>query len=301
MTLSLHHRDLINITDLSRAEIEALLTAAQGFKAKPYQPILNHLVIASCFFEASTRTRLSFESAIQRLGARVIGFADPGSTSQRKGETLEDTTHMLMSYADAIIVRHPTAGSAQIMADISDKPVINAGDGGNQHPTQTLLDLFSIQETQGRLDGLTIALVGDLKYGRTVHSLVQAGALFGMKFIGVGPKELALPAYLQEWLHQRGVAYTTADSLREVIPQVDIVYMTRLQKERFSGEAIDASAFVLNKALLNSTRPNLKVLHPLPRVDEIHVDVDSHPAAYYFQQAANGVPVRQALLQAILG
>lgn len=301
MPTSLYQKDLVSITDLSRQQIETILERAQFFKQKPNHNILNDKIIASCFFEPSTRTRLSFETAIQRLGGKVIGFTDPNSTSQRKGEFLEDSIRMVASYADAIIIRHPEAGSAKIAADISAVPVINAGDGGNQHPTQTLLDLFSMQETQGRLDGLKVALVGDLKYGRTVHSLAQAGALFNMQFYCVAPQGLSMPAHLREWLQARHVSIVNSDQLEAVIPEVDILYMTRLQKERFSTQDTELlNHFTLTPALLKTPKTNLKILHPLPRIDEIDTAVDSLPQAYYFQQAANGVPVRQALLELIL-
>ncbi len=295
-------KQLISITDLSRAQIATVLAAAVGFKQNPNQPLLQNKIIASCFFEPSTRTRLSFETAVLRLGGKVIGFSDSSSTSTQKGESLQDSTRMVMSYADGMIIRHPEAGAAEIAAQVSDKPIINAGDGGNQHPTQTLVDLFSMQETQGQLDYLKVALVGDLKYGRTIHSLVQAGALFNMEFYLVSPDSLPLPEKLVQWLQARNIKLHQGHSLQEVIPRVDIVYMTRLQKERFAAnETADIAPFTLKAAMLKQAKQNLKVLHPLPRVDEIHVDVDTTPYAYYFQQAANGVPVRQALLAQLFG
>ncbi len=294
-------KHLISITDLSRTQIESLLATATDFKQNPNHSILKNKIIASCFFEPSTRTRLSFETAILRLGAQVIGFSDSNSTSTKKGETLEDTIRMVCGYTDAIVIRHPEAGAAAIAASVSNKPIINAGDGDNQHPTQTLLDLLSMQETQGTLDNLKVALVGDLKYGRTIHSLVQAGALFNMEFYLVSPTVLSLPGKLIEWLEALHIKLHHGETLAAVMPKVDIVYMTRLQKERLTkNESIDFSAFTLHAAMLTQAKKNLKILHPLPRVDELNTDVDTTPYAYYFQQAANGVAVRQALLAYLL-
>ena len=293
----MRHKHLLSITDLSKEEILTLLADAQALKTDRQQKTLEDKIVATCFFEPSTRTRLSFETAALRLGAQVIGFSDSTNTSQQKGESLEDTIRIVSGYADAIVMRHPESGAAARAAAVSKVPVINAGDGGNQHPTQTLLDLFSIKETQKRLDNLTVALVGDLKYGRTIHSLIQAGILFNMEFYLVSPEALSLPQRWRAQLTERGIKVHTANSLEAVIPEVDILYMTRIQKERFApGETCDTTPFVLRAEMLKNAKPNLKVLHPLPRVDEIHTDVDATSYAYYFQQATNGVPVRQALL-----
>ena len=262
-------------------------------------------MIASCFFEASTRTRLSFETAVQRLGGNVIGFPDGGNTSSgKKGETLSDTVQVISSYVDALVIRHPKEGAARLASEFSNQiPVINAGDGSNQHPTQTLLDLFSIFETQGRLDNLNIAMVGDLKYGRTVHSLTQALSKFeNNRFYFIAPDVLGMPDYLLEELKETGSSFSLHAKMEDVIPELDILYMTRVQKERFDASeyANIKSAFILDTPQLKQARENLKVLHPLPRVDEITIAVDGTPYAYYFQQAQNGIYARQALLTLVI-
>lgn len=290
---------LVSVSDLTAPHIERVIQVANQLKATPQPNLLAHSVIASCFFEASTRTRLSFETAVQRLGGSLIGFADAGNTSMgKKGETLSDSIQMISRYADAIIMRHPQEGAARLASEISTVPVINGGDGANQHPTQTLLDLFSIHEARGSLDGVKVAFVGDLKYGRTVHSLAQALALFGAKYYFVAPDALAMPDYIQEELAEKGVEFECVDNLEAVIPEVDILYMTRVQKERFDPTEYMhiASKYVLTAAMLKGAQAHLKVLHPLPRVDEIDVSVDKTQHAYYFQQAENGVYARQALL-----
>ena len=293
---------MVSINDWSRADIDYLLTIASQFKAKPEPHVLAGKVIASCFFEPSTRTRLSFESAICRLGGKVIGFADPASTSHKKGESLSDTIRMLNSYADALILRHPNAGAARLASEVSEKPVINAGDGGNQHPTQTLLDLFTIQECHGQIDELHIGLVGDLKYGRTVHSLAQACRHFNVRFYFVAPESLGMPEGVCAQLRQAGVPFTFHQRLEDVLPKVDVLYMTRLQKERFDPTEYEAikQHFVLTPELVKQGKDSVRILHPLPRVNEIDPAVDALSQAYYFQQAANGVPVRQALLALLL-
>ena len=293
---------MVSINDWSRADIDTLLTVASQFKVKPAPYLLADKVIASCFFEPSTRTRLSFESAICRLGGKVIGFADPASTSHKKGESLSDTIRMLSSYADALILRHPNAGAARLASEVSDKPVINAGDGGNQHPTQTLLDLFTIQECNGQIDELHIGLVGDLKYGRTVHSLAQACRHFKVRFYFVAPDSLGMPEGVCAQLRQAGVPFTFHQYIEDVLPKVDVLYMTRLQKERFDPTEYEAvkQHFVLTPELVEQGKDSLRILHPLPRVNEIDPGVDALSQAYYFQQAANGIPVRQALLALLL-
>jgi len=239
---------------------------------------------------------------VQRMGGRVIGFADGANTSARKGETLADSIKIISSYTDAVVMRHPREGAARLASEFSPVPVINGGDGSNQHPTQTLLDLFTINETQGRLENLTIAFVGDLKYGRTVHSLTQAMSLFNCRFYFVSPEALAMPDYICEELDEKGVSYTLVSSLEEVIPQVDILYMTRVQRERFDEAEFKKiqGNYVLRADMLKHAAPNLKILHPLPRLEEIEVEVDATPHAYYFQQAQNGVYARQALLALVL-
>ncbi|HEI6943939.1 TPA: aspartate carbamoyltransferase [Yersinia enterocolitica] len=305
MANPLYHKHIISINDLCREELELVLRTAASLKSHPQPELLKHKVIASCFFEASTRTRLSFETSIHRLGASVVGFSDSSNTSLgKKGETLADTMSVISTYVDAIVMRHPQEGAARLATQFSGNvPVVNAGDGANQHPTQTLLDLFTIQETQGRLDNINIAMVGDLKYGRTVHSLTQALAKFnGNRFFFIAPDALAMPAYILEMLEEKDIEYSLHESIEEVVPELDILYMTRVQKERLdpSEYANVKAQFVLRAADLNGAQDNLKVLHPLPRIDEITTDVDKTPYAYYFQQAGNGIFARQALLALVL-
>ncbi|WP_432455662.1 MULTISPECIES: aspartate carbamoyltransferase [unclassified Agarivorans] len=303
MNNPLYQKHIISIPDLSRQELELIVDTAQNIKQQPRPELLKNKVVASCFFEASTRTRLSFETAVQRLGGSVIGFADGGNTSLgKKGETLADSVKVISSYSDAFFMRHPQEGAARLASEFSSVPVVNGGDGSNQHPTQTLLDLFTIYETQGSLEGLKIAFVGDLKYGRTVHSLTQALSLFGCEFYFIAPKALAMPDYITEELNERKIKYHLYDSIEEVVGELDILYMTRVQKERFDETEYQhiKSSFILRANMLEQVQDNLKILHPLPRVDEITTDVDSTPYAYYFQQAENGVYARQALLALIM-
>ncbi|CAK9883756.1 MAG: Aspartate carbamoyltransferase catalytic subunit [Candidatus Erwinia impunctatus] len=305
MANPLYRKHIISINDLSREELELLLETAASLKARPQPELLKHAVVASCFFEASTRTRLSFETAIHRLGASVVGFADGGNTSMgKKGEMLADTISVIGTYVDAIVMRHPQEGAARLATEFSGGiPILNAGDGANQHPTQTLLDLFTIQETQGRLSNLDIAMVGDLKYGRTVHSLTQALAKFpDNRFWFIAPDALAMPAYITDMLDEKGIVWHCHNSIEAVVPKVDILYMTRVQKERLdpSEYANVKAQFVLRAADLTHARDTMKVLHPLPRIDEITQDVDNTPYAWYFQQAGNGIYARQALLARVL-
>ena len=297
-------KSLISITDYTKEQYLRILEIAEGFENEPNQKLLNNHVVASLFFEPSTRTRLSFETAANRLGARVIGFSDSGSTSVKKGESLKDTIIMVSSYADIIVMRHPREGAARWASEVSSVPVINAGDGANQHPTQCLLDLYSIKQTQGTLENLNIAFVGDLKYGRTVHSLVQAMCNFNATFHLVSPEELKLPSSVKMHIKNAKLEYLQYTELQEIIPVADIIYMTRIQKERFSDpmeyEKVKNS-YVLTRSMLEGCKTNLKILHPLPRVNEISEDVDTTIQAYYFKQAENGVYVRQALLAAIAG
>lgn len=303
MTNSLFNHDIISIADLDKAQIELILATAKKFKTKRYPDLLKGKVIASCFFEASTRTRLSFESAVYKLGGSIIGFADGGNTSAgKKGETLWDSIKVIASYSDGLVIRHPNAGAARLAAEVTDVPIINAGDGGNQHPSQTLLDLFTIQECQGRLDELKIALVGDLKYGRTVHSLAQALAHWGVRLYFVAPEILPMPDSICDYLRRRGVRFSFHQDMHEVIDKVDVLYMTRLQKERFAPTEFEQvkQLFVLTPELVKQGKANLRIMHPLPRVHEIAKAVDDMPQAYYFQQAANGIPTRQAILSLLL-
>ncbi len=298
------NRSLISINDYTRDEHLRILDLAEAFEKQPRQRILEDYVVATLFFEPSTRTRLSFESAASRLGAKVIGFSDATSSSVQKGESLRDTILTVSNYSDLIVMRHPREGSARFASEVAGVPVINAGDGANQHPTQTLLDLYSIRKTQKSLDNLSIAFVGDLKYGRTVHSLVQALCNYQTTFHLVSPTELKLPSSVKLNIKGNNLTYHQYTDLQEVIPMVDILYMTRIQKERFSDpmeyEKVK-NAYILNNQMLEGSRENLRILHPLPRVNEINTDVDDNTKAYYFTQALNGVFVRQALLASILG
>lgn len=302
MNNPLYGRDVVSISDLSKSDLAFIIERAASLKASGPRALLKDRLIASCFFEASTRTRLSFETAVQRLGGTLIGFSDSGHTSSKKGESLSDSIRMIASYADAIIMRHPQEGSARLAAEMANVPVINGGDGANQHPTQTLLDLFSIAECQERLEGLSVALVGDLKYGRTVHSLAQALGHFNPRFYFVSPKALSMPAYIEDSLSEAGIQFEYIDRLEDVIPLVDVLYMTRVQKERFDPTEYMhlASQFILKPEMLERAAPHMRVMHPLPRVDEIHPGVDRTPHAYYFQQAENGVYARQALLSLVM-
>ena len=304
MSISLKDRSLISIYDYTPEEICHILDIAEDFEKNRLQNLLNGRVIASLFFEPSTRTRLSFETAIQLLGGNVVGFSSTAGTSLSKGESLKDTIMMVASYADLIVMRNPVDGSARYASEVSKVPIINAGDGSNQHPTQCLLDLYSIRKTQGTLENLEITMVGDLKYGRTVHSLVQAMCNFNAKFNFVSPVELKMPSTVIQYIKNAGLEYHEYTSLEEVIPQSDIIYMTRVQRERFPDpleyEKVK-NAYILRNEMLENSKPNCRILHPLPRVNEIHTDVDANPKAYYFQQAQNGLFVRQALIAAILG
>ena len=298
------NRSLISITDYSKEEYLQILELAKEFEKNPVQKIADGRVVATLFFEPSTRTRLSFESAANKMGARIIGFSEASNTSVSKGESLADTIKTVANYSDLIVMRHPVEGSARFASEVSQVPVINAGDGANQHPTQCLLDLYTIMQTQGTLDNLNITLVGDLKFGRTVHSLVQAMCHFNTTFHLVSPEELKLPSAVKMHIKEKNLQYFQYTEMTDALNQADIVYMTRIQRERFQDqleyERIKNS-FVLNKSLLQNVKPNMRVLHPLPRVNEISTDVDDTPQAYYFEQALNGVFVRQALIAKILG
>lgn len=298
------NKSLVSINDYTKDEQLRVLKVAAEFEKTPAHNILQDYVIATLFFEPSTRTRLSFESAVCRLGGKVIGFSDSGNTSVKKGESLRDTILTVANYCDLIVMRNPVEGSARFASEISSVPIINAGDGTNQHPTQTLLDLYTIIETQGSLDNLEIAFVGDLKYGRTVHSLVIALCNYNTTFHLVSPAELKLPSSVKMHIKEKNLSYYQYTDMEEVLPHADILYMTRIQRERFSDqleyERIKNS-FNLRSDMLVKTKDNMKILHPMPRVNEININIDSDPKAYYFQQALNGVYVRQALLALILG
>lgn len=299
------NRSLISINDYSKEELLKILKTSEEFEANPRQKILSNHVIASLFFEPSTRTRLSFESAINQLGGRVIGFTDAASSSVKKGESLRDTIETVSLYSDLIVMRHPLEGSARFASELNDTPIINAGDGANQHPTQCLLDMYSIMKTQGTLDDLDIVFVGDLKYGRTVHSLVIAMSMFkNTRFHLVSPIELKLPRSIKEFIIESGLTYKQYTDISEIIDEADILYMTRIQGERFADQMEYErvkNSYILENSMLDNSKDNLRIMHPLPRVNEINENVDSNKKAYYFQQAENGVYVRQALLATILG
>ncbi|MDY6801725.1 MAG: aspartate carbamoyltransferase [Bacteroidota bacterium] len=298
------NKNLVSITDFSKDEIFKILNLAEEFEKNPNQNLLEGKVIATLFFEPSTRTRLSFESAISRLGGKYIGFTDAASSSVKKGESLKDTIMTVANYSDMIIMRHPIEGSARWASEVSRVPVVNAGDGANQHPTQTLLDLFSIRKTQGTLDNLNVFFVGDLKYGRTVHSLLQAMSMFNTSYNFISPEELKIPDEYKMFLDKKGLKYYEHLDFSDIISHADIIYMTRIQRERFSDPMEyekTKNSYVLRKKMLENTKENMKVLHPLPRVNEISTDVDSDEKAYYFTQALNGVYTRQAIITSILG
>lgn len=293
-------KSLITLQDLSRTEVLEILDHALKFKNGLQKDTLKSKVMASCFFEASTRTRLSFESAIAYLGGRTIGFADSNATSQaNKGESFLDTLKMLNGYADGLIIRHPNDGAARMASEVMTIPVINAGDGANQHPTQTLLDLFSIQYSHGQLDGVNLGLMGDLKYSRTVRSLIDASKLFKIRLFLIAPNALQLSAEDLSELNENGIKFSVHSKPEEVIKDLDCLYLTRLQKERIV-DVIDCN-YGINLELLDYAKHNLKILHPLPRLDELPTTIDNTPHAYYFEQAKNGLYIRQALLDIIFG
>lgn len=293
-------KSLVSINDYDKDDIQRILSSALKFKNNPNRDLLQGKVCATLFFEPSTRTRLSFETAVNRLRGRIIGFSDAGTTSSSKGESLKDTIMMVSNYADLIIMRHHLEGAARYASEISPVPIINAGDGANQHPTQTMLDLFSIYETQGTLENLTITIVGDLKYGRTVHSLIHGLSFFNPTFNFVAPEELRIPEKYKEFCDKHNIPYKEyAEFTPEAINSADILYMTRVQRERFTDlmeyEKVK-NVYILKNDMLADSKENLKVLHPLPRVNEIAQDVDDNTKAYYFQQAKNGVYARQAII-----
>lgn len=297
-------KSLISITDFTKEEYLKIMRLAADFEENPNQNLLQGKVIATLFFEPSTRTRLSFETAINRLGGKIIGFSDSSSSSVSKGETLHDTIKMVSNYADLIIMRHPMEGSARYASEVSNVPVINAGDGANQHPSQTLLDMYSIMKTQGRLDNINLFLVGDLKYGRTVHSLLMAMLQFDNPIFNfIAPAELAMPNEYKLLLASKGIKYYEHDEFTDIINAADIIYMTRVQKERFIDpveyEKVK-NIYILRNEMLKDTKENMRILHPLPRINEIHTDVDNNPKAYYFTQAKNGVYARMAIIAHLL-
>lgn len=302
------NRNLIDITDLTPAEIDGLIATAEDIIENPakYQNLCAHKQLATLFFEPSTRTRLSFESAMLALGGGVLGFSEAASSSTAKGETVSDTVRTVSCYADIIAMRHPKEGAPFAAAQRSEAPIINAGDGGHNHPTQTLTDLLTIHREKGRLTDFSIGFCGDLKFGRTVHSLVNALARQeGVRFVFISPEELKLPNYLKENVLKKGsLPYTETDSLEDAIPSLDILYMTRVQKERFFNEADYIrlkDTYVLDPEKLLPAKEDLSILHPLPRVNEIAVAVDNDPRACYFRQVKNGKYIRMALILLLLG
>ncbi len=296
-------RDILSINDLSKEEILGLLELTKLFKKEAPPRLLEGKILATCFYEPSTRTRLSFEAAMYRLGGQVIGFSEPKASSFAKGESLYDSMRIIGAYADAIVLRHPLEGAARQAADATSTPVINAGDGGNQHPTQTLVDLFTMLDCQSTLEGLSIAFVGDLKFSRTIHSLALACRHFSMRVYFVAPESLFIADELCDVLRRSGLRFSFHKEIQEVLPKLDILYMTRLQKERFNDLLLYEklkNRFVLRAEDLKLAQGHMRVLHPLPRQEEIHPDVDDTAFAHYFQQSDNGLYLRQALLATIL-
>lgn len=301
----MENRSLVTIAEHSKEKILYLIEMAKEFEKCPNRKILDGKVVATLFFEPSTRTRLSFETAVNRLGGRVIGFTDASTTSSSKGETLKDTILMVSNYADLIVMRHYLEGAARYASEVAPIPIVNAGDGANQHPSQTMLDLYSIYKTQGTLDNLSIYLVGDLKYGRTVHSLLMAMRHFNPTFHFIAPKELAMPEEYKLYCREHNIKYVEhVDFNEDVIADADILYMTRVQRERFTDlmeyERVK-DVYILRANMLKKAKSNMKILHPLPRVNEIAYDVDADPHAYYIQQARNGLFAREAIICDVLG
>jgi aspartate carbamoyltransferase catalytic subunit len=300
-------RHLMNPLDFSVEELDRLFSLAANIEKEPerYAHICDGKKLATCFYEPSTRTRLSFEAAMLNLGGNVLGFSDAGSSSAAKGESVSDTIRVISCYADICAIRHPKEGAAYVAASKSSIPVINAGDGGHQHPTQTLTDLLTIKSLKGDLNNFTIGMCGDLKFGRTVHSLINALSRYsGIKFIFISPVELKVPDYITEMLKDKGITYEEVEKLEDVMPDLDILYMTRVQRERFFNEEDYVrlkNFYILTKEKMELAKQDMRVLHPLPRVNEISVEVDVDPRAVYFKLAQYGVYVRMALIMTLLG
>ena len=299
---------VVAIDDFSVEEIRTILDTAEEMipiaEGKEVNTDFEGKILATLFFEPSTRTRLSFEAAIKRMGGRCIGFARPGTSSAKKGETLADTIRVAAGYADMIVLRHPQEGAARLASNFSNVPVINAGDGAGHHPTQTLLDLFTIREEKGNISDNHIGIAGDLKYGRTVHSLTKALSMFEAEMTFISPPSLRMPEEITNMLERKGIEFHEVDQIEETLEDIDLLYMTRIQRERFPSDEDYkevARSYHLEKEMLENSKDDLKVMHPLPRVDEIKSDVDETPKARYFQQAANGVPTRMALLKLLQG
>ena len=303
-TFNFKGRDIISIKDFSKEELLYVLSIAKKIEKNPDPSLLKNKIASLLFYEPSTRTRLSFSSAVQRLGGRTIGFAQGEVTSLKKGETLWDTIKMVEQYSDIIIIRHHIDGAARLAAEAASIPVINAGDGSNQHPTQTLLDLYTIQKEKGKLEGLNVGFLGDLKYGRTVHSLAIALSHFKTKMFFISPKALSMPKYYLDELKSKKIPYTEVENIDKVSKQLDVLYVTRREKERLPLQLEYEkykNVYRLDKSLLENTKKDIIIMHPLPRVGEINPDLDETPNAVYFKQAGNGIPIRQALLSLVLG
>ncbi len=302
--MSFRGRSILAIGDLSKQEILSILETGKRYEHCDCSSFLKGKILVNCFFESSTRTRLSFESAMHRLGGNVIGFSDSSMISVKKGESLYDTMKIVENYADIIVIRHPLEGAAQRAAESVNIPVINAGDGANEHPTQTLLDLYTIQKTHGTLENLSIAMVGDLKHGRTVHSLARACVHFGIRLYFVSPPMLEMPREICNFLREKGVKFSFHRNIEDILKKIDVLYMTRIQEERFVDKQEYLSVknlYRLTDAHFDEVKENLKIMHPLPRNDEIDVSVDSTKYAVYFDQALNGLHIRKALLAMLLG
>ncbi|MBW2057172.1 MAG: aspartate carbamoyltransferase [Deltaproteobacteria bacterium] len=306
-----HHfkgKHILHGGQFSRQDLEEIMEVARGLEekaeAQQIPPLMKGKILATLFFEPSTRTRLSFEAAMHRLQGDVISVASAQTSSAAKGETIADTARTVSQYADVIVIRHPKIGSAKEAAEAASVPVLNAGDGAGQHPTQALLDVYTIQKELGSLEGITVSLVGDLKYGRTVHALVELLSLYPVKLVFVSPENLKMPVEITEKLRQKGVQVTETDNLGEALAASDLLYVTRIQKERFSDlseyEKIKGT-YVISDRLLREAKKEPTIMHPLPRVDEITTDVDAHPGAAYFRQVRNGIFVRMALLAMVTG
>ena len=300
-------KDIISMNDMSKEEILEILEIAEKIEKTSEEEKLNFLkgkIIATLFFEPSTRTKMSFESAAFRLGAQVLQLPPLELSSVKKGESFSDTIKMVESYSDVIVVRHPNDGAARLASKTSQKPVLNAGDGSNQHPSQTLLDLYTIKDEKGTLNNLSIAFVGDLKYGRTVHSLVKALTHFNPVIYFVAPKILQMPSYLIDDLDKNNIKYEILEDFRDCLDKIDVFYMTRIQKERFPDiedyEKVKGVYVINKKNILGKCKEDMIILHPLPRVDEISTDLDDTKHALYFKQAKNGIPIRQAMMMKVL-
>jgi aspartate carbamoyltransferase catalytic subunit len=299
-------RSIISMRDFNREEILYVLDASAKIDAKPgrYAKAMDGKILAALFYEPSTRTRLSFEAATLKLGGKVIGFADPSITSAKKGESLWDSIKIIEAYSDIIVMRARIEGAARLASDIAKIPIINAGDGANQHPTQTFLDLYTIRKSKGSLEGHKVGFMGDLKYGRTVHSLAYALSSFNPKMYFISPKDLGMPEDHLEELNAKGVDFEQVKSFGDVKSELDVLYVTRIQRERF-GDELDyekvKEGYFIDRAFLEGCKKDLKILHPLPRVDELARDVDDTRHAVYFEQAANGIPVRMALICLTMG